>query len=120
MNFIRFSGLPGQRRNCALMSQLADNTNNLKFVREDLIEHTRETPLWQLHEKGNNLNNLLSVNCYYQYSFLLLIDALYAATIFRTARSIYLSNNPSLRCCACCNSMEAWWNLYVEFVLLIT
>jgi len=118
MNFLRFSGLPGQRRNCALMSQLAENTNNLKFVREDLIEHTRDTPLWQLHEKGNHLNNSLSINCY-QSPFLLLTDALYA-TILRIARPIYLSDNPSLRCCACCNSMEAWWNLYVEFVLLIT
>lgn len=44
--------LAGQTRNCALTNKLFNEWNNVKLVREDLIQHLRNTTLWRLHEKS--------------------------------------------------------------------
>lgn len=45
-----------QRRNCAITTRLFEEwKHNVKLVREDLLQHLSNTPLWRLHQK-NQLN----------------------------------------------------------------
>lgn len=42
-----------QRRNCAITNRLFEEwENNVKLVREDLLQHLRDTPLWRLQQQG--------------------------------------------------------------------
>jgi lactosylceramide 4-alpha-galactosyltransferase len=44
--------LAGQKRNCAISNRLFKEWNNVKLVREDLLQHLRNTTLWRLYEKA--------------------------------------------------------------------
>lgn len=45
--------LAGQQRNCAITKRLFhDWENNVKLVRQDLMEHLRNTSLWRLYQNG--------------------------------------------------------------------
>jgi lactosylceramide 4-alpha-galactosyltransferase len=44
--------LAGQRRSCAITNRLFKEWNNVKLIREDLLQHLRNTTLWRLYEKS--------------------------------------------------------------------
>lgn len=42
----------GQRRNCAVTDRLFHDWKNVKLIRESLLDHLKNTPLWRLQQKG--------------------------------------------------------------------
>ena len=50
---IKKVALAGQQRNCAVTNKLFhDWRSNVRLVREDLLEHLKNTSLYRLHQKG--------------------------------------------------------------------